>query len=189
MDKNLPYAGTEAAQMLSNGLHSASRERGVSLREFGRRLGYSQPVVLSHMATGRVPIPVDRAPAIAAEIGLPIGQFLLAVLHQRHPGVDWDLITGTADAFATELERTAGRPLSGLSTAHQRVLRDAVRDSNPEERWLSIPEISVMKLLRELFPHVQRDGLSQDNRDFLRSLTDLFPETNESDQPNEETEE
>ena len=59
------YASTSAAQMLAHGLRSASQERGTSLREIGRRLKYKQPVVLSHMATGRVPIPLDRAAAIA----------------------------------------------------------------------------------------------------------------------------
>ena len=167
------YASTSAAQMLAHGLRSASQERGISLREIGRRLKYKQPVVLSHMATGRVPIPLDRAAAIAAEVGLPTGQFLVAVLEQRHPEVDWGLITGTADSFATELERTAGKALSAMSAAHHRVLRDVVRDSDPEERWLSIPEIAAVKYLQKLFPKLPTSGLSEADREALRLAADL----------------
>jgi hypothetical protein len=174
-----PFASTEAAQMLAHGLRSASQERGVSLREIGRRLGYKQPVVLSHMAAGRVPIPLDRAPAIASEVGLAQAQFLRAVLQQRHPEVKWGLITGTADEFATELERTAGKPLSTLSAAQQRVLRDVVRDSDAELRWLTIPEISAVQLLRELFPRLRTDGMNASDREFLRTLAELLNETNE----------
>jgi DNA-binding transcriptional regulator YdaS (Cro superfamily) len=164
------WADSAAAQMLAVGLKAAAVERRLSLREIGRRLGYKQPVVLSHMATGRVPIPLDRAPDIAREVGLPAGPFLLAVLAQRHPDVDWELLTGNVDPFATELERTAGKPLSVLSPAHHRVLRDVVRDSEPEERWLSITEISAIRLLRELFPRLHDDGLTADDRDLLRLL-------------------
>lgn len=159
--------------MLARGLRSASQEQGISLREIGRRLRYKQPVVLSHMAAGRVPIPLDKAPAIAAEVGLSQASFLLAVLEQRHPNIDWQLITGAADPFASELERTAGKPLSSLGSAHQRVLRDVVRDSAPEERWLSIPEIAAMKFLRELFPNLSSSGLAENDRDALRLAADL----------------
>ena len=168
-----PYASSEAAQMLARGLRSASQEQGISLREIGRRLHYKQPVGLSHMATGRVPIPLDKAPAIAAEVGLSQASFLLAVLQQRHPEVDWQLITGAADPFASELERTAGKPLSSLSSGHQRILRAVVRDSAPEERWLSIPEIAAVKLLRQLFPRLSTSGLSEGDREVLQLAAHL----------------
>lgn len=171
---DFPYSHTEATRMLADGLRSASQERGISLREIGRRLRYKQPVVLSHMANGRVPIPLDKAPAIADEVGLPQSSFLLAVLNQRHPGVDWQLITGEEDPFARELGRTARKSLSALSSAHHRVLREAVRDSDPDERWLSIPEISAMKLVRELFPRVRIDGLSSSDRSTLRTCAELL---------------
>ena len=168
-----PYSSTTAAEMLAAGLRSASSDKRLSLREIGRRLGYRQAVVLSHMASGRVPIPLDRAPDIAREVGLSAGQFLLAVLEQRHPDVDWGLITGKAEPFATELERTAGKPLSAMSAAHHRVLRDVVRDSDPEERWLSIPEIAAVKYLRELFPEMSTSGISQPDREALRLAANL----------------
>jgi hypothetical protein len=131
------------------------------------------------MASGRTPIPIDRAPAIAGEVGLPPKQFLEAVLQQRHPDIDWQLITGTADPFEIELERTAGKPLSALSLAQQRVLRDVVRDSDPEPRWLSIPEISAVQLLRELFPRLRTDGLSSSDRETLRTCAQLLKDEDE----------
>src|SRR5688572_16263254 len=103
------WAETLAARMLASGLKVAALERGLSLRAIGGRLEYKQPVVLSHMATGRVPIPLDRALDIAREVGLPDKPFLEAVLQQRHPGVDWSLVTGRADPLIGELETIAGK--------------------------------------------------------------------------------
>lgn len=165
------WAETPAARMLASGLRVAAMERGLSLREIGRRLDYKQPVVLSHMATGRVPIPLDRALDIAREVGLPEKQFLQEVLQQRHPDVDWRLITAAADPFVDELETVARKPLSDLSVEHQRVLKDVVRDPAPDSRWLSVHEIAALQQLRKIFPHMQREGLSSDDR----SLLDLLP--------------
>lgn len=165
------WAETPAARMLASGLRVAAVERGLSLREIGRRLNYKQPVVLSHMATGRVPIPLDRALDIAREVGLPAKQFLQEVLQQRHPNVDWRLVTSVVDPFVDELETIARKPLSDLSAEHQRVLKDVVRDPEPRSRWLSINEISALQHLRKIFPHMHRDGLSSNDR----SLLDLIP--------------
>jgi transcriptional regulator with XRE-family HTH domain len=162
--------------MLKDGLRSAALERGLSLREIGRRLGYKQPVVLSHMAKGRVPVPIDRAPEIARQVGVPVDRFLEAVLRQHHPEVEWGLITGNPDPFLLDIEETAGKALSELSAGHHRVLREVVVDSKPEERWLSIPEIAAVKLLRELFPQLPTDGLSPSDRSTLRTCAELLKE-------------
>lgn len=173
---NYPYATTLAARFLAEGLRLAASERGLSLREIGRRLGYSQAVVLSHMAKGRVQIPLGRACEIADEVGLQQRTFLLAVLEQRHPEVQWDLITGAADPLATALEQTAGKRLCSLSPSHRRVLHDVVRDSDPEERWISISEIPAVRLLRELYPLIQSDGLTPDDAASLRLAVSLDSE-------------
>jgi hypothetical protein len=167
------YANTAAATMLAAGLRSAAQERGLSLREIGRRLGYRQPVVLSHMAAGRVPIPIDRALNIAEQVGISRDRFLKAVLIQHHPGVEWRLITGEPDPSLLGLEKAAGRPLSTLSAGHHRVLREVVEDRNPEERWLAIPEIAAVKFLRDLFPNMQSGGLSEGDREALRLAVEL----------------
>jgi transcriptional regulator with XRE-family HTH domain len=165
--------------MLTDGLRSAALERGLSLREIGRRLGYKQPAVLSHMAKGRVPVPIDRAPEIAQQVGLPVDRFLEAVLRQHHPEVEWGLITEPSAILCGEMERLAGKPLDDLDAGHQRVLKEAVDDRDPEARWLSVPEIPAMRLLRELFPAVSTEGLSATDRDFLRTLADLLRDTDE----------
>jgi hypothetical protein len=51
------------------------------------------------------------------------------------------------------------------------VLKDVVRDPDPQSRWLSIHEIAAVQLLRKIFPDMQREGLSPDDRNLL----DLIP--------------
>lgn len=171
---DFPHASTRAAGMLAEGLRSASNERGLSLRMIGKKLGYRQAVVLSHMANGRVPIPLDRALDIAREVGLPAKHFLEAVLEQRHPTVEWGLLTSPGDQFALELETLAGKPLSSVGADYQRVLREVVRDPDPDARWLAIPEISAVELLRELFPSLRTEGISSSDREMLRTYAQFL---------------
>jgi len=168
------YANTDAARMLAAALHSASQERGLSLREIGRRLGYKQPVVLSHMASGRVPIPTDRALDIAKEAGISPSVFLKAVLHQQHPSVTWELITEGSGPILKELENAANMRLENLSAEHRRVLREVCSDSNPSERWISIREIALLKLIREALPTLQINGLSADDISTLRTCFEFL---------------
>ena len=167
------YADSAAARMLSNGLRNAASERRLSVRQIGKLLQYKQAVVLSHMANGRVPIPLDRALDIAGIVGIPGKEFLEAVLEQRHPKVDWSVLRDPADHFATELELLAGRALNELDEGHKRVLRDVVRDPTPEERWLTVHELSVLKLMREIFPDIRRLGLSATQQKILRGRAEL----------------
>lgn len=163
-----PYASSQAAQMLAEGLRRAAADRSLSVRQIGKRMGYSQAVVLSHWATGRTPIPIDRAIDVAREVGLPKKQFLLSVLEQRHKDVDWSLITSPGDEFVVELEDLAGRPLSALNADQQHVLRETVCDPNPARRWLSAAEIPIMELIRERRPLVRSEGLSPRDRKTLK---------------------
>jgi hypothetical protein len=153
------YKGTRAAQMLAEGLRRASAERGLSVRQLGKKLNYKQAVVLSHWATGRVPIPIDRAVEVAREVGLPEREFLLAVLEQRHSEVDWKLITGFQDDLAEDLEAIAGKPLSTLPAEHQQVMKEVVAEVQPRRRWLTLSEVPVMEAIREQVPYVRSDGL------------------------------
>lgn len=175
-----PHAETPAAKMLSQGLRTAAAERKLSLRQIGRQLGYNQPVVLSHMATGRVPIPIDRAVEIAEAVGMPPKGFLEAVLQQRHPALDWRLIKGPADPLCDELTSLAGTALSSLPERRQQIFRDAAADEDAEERWLSEAELPVVRLLRELFPHMKVSGLPEADRETVRIIANLL---NEQDRP------
>ena len=153
------YKHTRAAQMLTEGLRRASSERGLSVRQLGKRLKYKQAVVLSHWATGRVPIPIDRAVEVAHEVGLPEREFLLAVLEQRHGDVDWSLITDFNDDLVEDLEAIAGKPLSTLSPEHRQVMREVVAEPRPQRRWLTLAEVPVMESVRHAVPSVRSDGM------------------------------
>jgi hypothetical protein len=153
------YKDTRAAQMLAEGLRRASSERGLSVRQLGKKLNYKQAVVLSHWATGRVPIPIDRAVEVAREVGLPEREFLIAVLEQRHKDVNWGLITDFNDDLVEDLEAIAGKPLSALSPDHQQVMKEVVAEVQPRRRWLTLSEVPVMDAIREQAPYVRSDGL------------------------------
>jgi len=145
--------------MLSDGLRRASSERGLSVRQLGKKLNYKQAVVLSHWATGRVPIPIDRAVEVAREVGVPEREFLLAVLEQRHADVDWKLITGASDDLVEDLEDIAGGSLSSLPAEHQQVMKEVVAEARPARRWLTVSEVPVMEAIREQVPFVRSDGM------------------------------
>lgn len=178
-----PLADTEATQMLAAGMQRVQAQTGKTQRELASELGYKTSVVLSHMALGRVPIPVDKASDIARVLGLDPMRFLLATLKQRHPGVAFEALLGvrfsSESALAAELTSIAGLSLDELGEQTKHVLREVVASAQPTKRWLSVAEIAAVELLRELFPRVQTEGLAPGDRDFLRTLAALLNETNE----------
>lgn len=166
--------------MLSAALEYASRERGISLREIGRRLGYKQPVVLSHMATGRIPIPLDRTADIAHALDMPLGPFVLAVLNQRHPGIPWGELMGPSEAgsaaaaqFVWAIEAAAGQPLSKLTPEQHRVMREVAASPNPARRWLTPHETGVMEMLRRSKPSLPQEGFTQPEVEKLARCLEL----------------
>jgi hypothetical protein len=162
--EDVPFKGTEATNMLKAALDTIADERGLSNRAVARQLGYKATVVISHMATGRVPIPLERAVEIASVVGLDPRQFFLAVLEQRYPGSTQVLSLGSAeplsDRFAVELELLAGSPLEQLDEEHRAVMREVVTDVSPRRRWLSLAELPFMMRLRELRPAMTNQGLA-----------------------------
>jgi hypothetical protein len=157
-----PYRNTAAATMLAGGLERATTTRKTSLRQLGKQLGYKQAVALSHMAKGRIPIPVERTPMLSEVLGFDQAEFLLAVLQQRYPMVAW------ADHFQTQSpgDRSrfkgllAGVPLADLSADHKVVAEELVRDTHPRERWLAISEIALLSELRASRSALPNDGIS-----------------------------
>jgi len=156
------YANTEAALVMKAALERANAERGLSIRKIGSLLGYNQAVVLSHMALGRVPIPLDRAEDIAEVLQLDKATFLRLVAVQRHPEVNWELLAHSQghgedpEEVTSELELIAGMPLRLLSPEHKAVLREVVGSAHPRRRWLSEHEVPVITMLR-----AQRDNISE----------------------------
>ena len=164
-------ADSLAARMLSDALVRASTERGLSMRKIGAMLGYKQAVVLSHMTTGRVPIPVERAEEIAQLLQIDPAAFLGAILKQRHPNVNWALLDGqgslTADDISHELAVILGKPIRDLNEEQRAVMREVAAEPTPRRRWLSVHELTAMETIRETRPTVRSEGLSSSDRDAI----------------------
>lgn len=143
---------SKAKRMLANAIARASSERGLSLRDLAERLGYRHGVVLSHMATGRAPIPIDRAEQLAHELGMDPAMFLRAVVEQRHPDVSWDLIASHPPSEAQEeilqMQYAIDASLDDLIEEQIDVMREVMADPNPRRRWLSLEELAALDLLR-----------------------------------------
>lgn len=146
-----PHADSLAARMLSERLAVGAAERTMSTRKLAKLLKINQPSVISHMANGRLAIPVERAVPLAKALGLDPSIFLAAVLNQRFPSVDWGLLGSRGDNLA---DMNWVRALSGIDaaqlTAEQaRVIGEVARDTNPAERWIEPSEIAYIRRLRE----------------------------------------
>lgn len=147
------WADTAAAKMLLHGLERARDQMGLSVRQLAKSLGYKQAVVLSHMAMGRAPIPIDRAEDIANVLELDSSRFLRAVLDQRHPEVSWELIAcnareGEVNDLGAQLAIILNAPLSELSGEQRRVLREVAAERFPSRRWLSVHELPLIEGIR-----------------------------------------
>lgn len=150
--------------MLAEGVSRASRERGLSMRQIGAMLGYKQAVVLSHMTSGRVPIPIDRAEDIARVLKIDPGAFLQAVVRQRHPAVSWSLLGEAGgqkgDELTHELAVSLGRPLKELNEEQRGVMREVAAEPRPRRRWLTVHELTAIEALRDVRPTMISEGLS-----------------------------
>lgn len=166
METDYPLANTPAARMLAEGLARAKEERGMSVRSIGKQMGYKTAVVLSHMATGRVPIPIDRGAELADILKLDEDAFLFAILQQRHPDIDWVRLfrrpsSSGDDGLAMELEAVLGARLRDLTQEQRAVMREVAGERFPRRRWLSVHELGIVTRLRERFPELTTDGLDQ----------------------------
>ena len=166
MDNDYPLATTAAARMLAEGLARAKDEQGLSVRKIGRLMNYKTAVVLSHMATGRVAVPIDRAVELADILKLDEKSFLLAVLQQRHPDIKWGRLFHKEPAaddhnLAMELEAVLGARLKDLTPEQRAVMREVAGERSPRRRWLSVHELGMVTMLRERFPEMTTDGVDQ----------------------------
>lgn len=175
--RDIDLGETQAAKMLAAALRRASEERGLSLRQLAKELNYRQAVVLSHMSLGRVPIPIDRAEQIAEVLGIEKRSFLSAVLDQRHPDVDWSLLTDSneeqprnSDPLGEELQAILGKPLADLSVGQRRIMREIASEKDAARRWLSVHELPVIDLIRQWRPAVGEEGLSAADRVAIKTL-------------------
>lgn len=174
-----PFADSDAAKMLQRGFRRAAEERELSQRTIAKRLEYKQSVALSHMALGRIPIPIERAEALATILELDKSGFMRAVLQQRYPDVDvvgliteapafeWD-IESDDDLLVADLRAIAGRALSSLLPGQLRVIKEAAVDPNASKRWLSVAELPVIEEIRKLRPEFIETGMDAASRMILR---------------------
>lgn len=156
-------AESQAASLLNEGLARASEVRGLSQRKIAAMLGYKQAVVLSHMASGRVPIPIDRAEDIAAVLEIDPAEFLRAVVRQRHPSVSWSLLGAHnegGDPLVNELAISLGKSVKHLSQEQRGVMREVAAEPRPRRRWLTVHELTAVSALREIRPTLGSHGLS-----------------------------
>ena len=172
-DVQVAYKDSAAARLLSVGLANAASERGLSQRALAKQLGYKQSVVLSHMALGRVPIPLERAAQFADLLLLDKREFVTAVLVQRLPEIDWAELLSSGPAptkasdLASSLEVIAPGSLDALSLGQKAVIREAAADRHAEERWLSVHEVPAIALLRALRPNMVSEGLSREDHEAI----------------------
>lgn len=178
-----PYGDTEARRLLAGALDRAQKERGWSQRDVAARLGYRSSVVLSHMAGGRIPIPIDRAPEIARVLDLEFAPLTVAILKQRFPDIDFDALFGVHAAqpsrIVAELEALAGTPLDELPREKHDLLRQVVWGPDPGRQWLALSEVTAVEALREAFPEMRERGLNSVER--MRLMACLGRNAGESD--------
>lgn len=148
--------------MLTSGLQRIAEDEGVSQRQLAKRLGHKQPVMLSHWASGRVPIPVERAFELADALRLDERSFLLAILEQRHPTVHWEVLEDEhtpAYDFVHRLQQLAGKPIEEFDPGQIKVMLEAAADPRAARRWLSVHELALVELVRQLRPSFMEGGI------------------------------
>lgn len=180
MQGDYPLANTEASKMLASGLDKVNEEKGWSQRHCARLLNYKTSVVLSHMASGRVPIPIDRSVDFARLLGMDPAVFIMAVMEQRHPNINFRRIlasygkgkaqANTQSALVSELESIAGMPFDDLPITVINVLREVVADRNSARRFMKMSEVPLIETLRACHPEGLTPGDVKKVQDFITTL-------------------
>ena len=145
------------------------------LRALAAGLGIKQATFLSHIATGRLAIPFERAEALASTLGLDASDFCLAVLRQRHPSVyqtlDEALDLQAIDALSDQARKAI--PLLAEAKAvtedHVAVIGEVLSSSQPRDRWVTQNEARIINLLRQAFPHGAPDSEMRQILDFIEA--------------------
>lgn len=186
--------------MLASALETAREKSGLSQRGLADKMGYRSSVVISHMATGRVPIPVDRVNDFAAHLDLDPAEFLAAVLEQRFPDIDFSLLAareGEVGGQATsairpeggpsqaawvqqQLEDAAGKRMDEWSSDTVALLREVLASSSPRNRWLTANELSFVSLMRSSAPSLIAMGLSRPAAILLEGVLKRLERSNEN---------
>ena len=164
------YGDTDAARLLRSGLNR-QKANGVSLRTVAKKLRYAQAAVLSHMANGRVAVPIERATQIARAVEVDEREFLAAAVAQRAPEAKNLLGQGHEIAFGlvAEIAMIAGAPPDQLTDEQKAVIREVAGDASPRRRWLSLAELRAVTMIREAKPNFHLNGLSAADLNFIQA--------------------
>lgn len=156
-----PFADTEAAIILRSALDQYVRRNKSSLRKLATTLGYKQSTVLSHMASGRVAIPIDRAAEFADHLDIARAVFLPIVLKQRHPDVlEAVKVSAEGSEMQIGLLASVNHDSVRMTKKQQKIVQEMVRDSCPEERWLTPSEVPLVNYFRNEVPEIFEHGLN-----------------------------
>jgi hypothetical protein len=177
-----PFANTRAARMFAEGLAKLEKEHGISQRTLAKQLSYKSSVVISHMASGRAPIPIERTADFSRLLKLDAQEFLMAALDQRYPQLNVTrVLSGMQSAASThkgsideellmleDLQSAAGVALADLPGDQFSILREVAADRQAGRRWVSVPELGVLDLFRSERPDILKNGLKPQQRTALK---------------------
>ena len=183
-DNQFPHADTQAALALQSALARAKTQKKLSLRAIAKLLNYKQAAVLSHMANGRIPIPVERAQEIATVLDINPHAFMKLVLKQRYPDMPISVEDDVTNHFSLLSELSHPSLPVGLSNAtpsQMRIIREVLRDDHASERWLSPHEVFFVNEIRKLRPDIIADGLSSDDLQQVRLALERATERPQSE--------
>ena len=85
-------------------LTRAIEDSGVTHTEIADRAGFGAPNVISMMRLGRMKVPIDRIPDIAAACGVDDRRFLRIALAEYHPEV-WEVLKSSFGDVLTRAEQ------------------------------------------------------------------------------------
>ena len=172
-DHNHPYFHSPAAELVRTSL-AAFKERGVSLRALAKKLEYKQAAVLSHIATGRVMVPLERVADLARVLEIDEGKMMIAAMKQRFPGLTWRSMLQESPTVSPaerdviwRLEGAAGKPLSELTPEQISIMMEVAATPEPSRRWLTVHELPAVELLRRREPEFRSKGLSRASLDLI----------------------
>ncbi|GAC1586689.1 MAG: hypothetical protein NVS3B5_20640 [Sphingomicrobium sp.] len=153
-----PYGDTRAAKLLRIAISRFTEGQPGGLRALAARLDIKQATVLSHMANGRMAIPLDRANQLAHVLDINPTEFSLAVLEQRAPDVYDQLnsvypfeIPAAAEPVTAALAREIASA-SPLTDQQISLIKQLLRRKDPEIRWVVGAEAALVDLIRTRRP-------------------------------------
>lgn len=147
-----PFIETRATRMVAAAIKEQQRRHGLSQRDLAKRIGYKTSVVLSHIAVGRVGVPLDRVMDFARVLEIDPVVFLIAALEQKHPDIDFrsamNIEVAPQSPLKAKLEAIAGCTLDDLDPELKALLEEVVGAARPRRRWLTLGETQVIDMIR-----------------------------------------